>query len=380
VMSLADEIRGLQREVGLLRILRSVEEETDVIEKTSAESIAGNYLTTCASHYPHGHARLEALLESVGAPDVALGDHLLKSELHVQESDEKQLTSEIEALRLKLNEHETELKVNERQLGLITHHCEQLEEFMQNFDETGKNIQSRFHSPSSRTEGLQESAATTHGSGSRTTAANPLRAGTRKSILRRKAARRILKNKRDSFGGAKGTTAFAETPSIKQAKRLSLPGSATSVGSDGLTPKTRAEREEGYMEMMNAWRSRRGIWAWQRVHGAWQVVTQLTDLATDQWQLNMRLGYFLAFLEYSEALKEKRKRRRQQKEQASGKATSVPPRTPGTVAGRVKRDPRPSMTRTQRLQADKRRPPSSQSMRNNMQTPEIRKGRVAPTA
>ena len=43
-------------------------------------------------------------------------------------------------------------------------------------------------------------------------------------------------------------------------------------------------------------------------------------------------------------------------------------------------DPRPSMTRTQRLQADKRRPPSSQSMRNNMQTPEIRKGRVAPTA
>ena len=65
---------------------------------------------SCASHYPHGHARLEALLESVGAPDVALGDHLLKSELHVQESDEKQLTSEIEALRLKLNEHETELK------------------------------------------------------------------------------------------------------------------------------------------------------------------------------------------------------------------------------------------------------------------------------
>ena len=34
-----------------------------------------------------------------------------------------------------------------------------------------------------------------------------------------------------------------------------------------------------------------------------EVVTQLTDLATDQWQLNMRLGYFLAFLEYSEALK-----------------------------------------------------------------------------
>lgn len=367
-------------------MLRAAENQVDVTENTSPGSpMSESYMKTCSSDHPHGYARLEALLETVGAPDMTLGGH--ESEFHIKEGDEKELVIEVDALRLQLSEHEFELKVNERQLGLITHHCEQLEEFMQNFDEAGKNLmkQSRFHSPSTRGEGLQESS-TEQGIGSRLGAANPLRAGTRKSILRRKAARRILKNKRDSFGGAPGVPAFAETPAMKQAKRLSLPGSAASVGSDGLTPQSRTEREEGYMEMMNAWRSRRGIWAWQRSFGAWQVVTQLTDLATDQWQLNMRLGYFLAFLEYSEAHKEKRKRQQQQKEKATEKATptgktsNAPPRTPGTVAGRVKSrkdPPRPSMTRTQRLQADKRRP---QAARSNMQAPEIRKGRIAPTA
>jgi len=139
-------------------------------------------------------------------------------------------------------------------------------------------------------------------------------------------------------------------------------GSVSSI--DGLTPETRAIKEQGYADMMQTWRNRRAVWAWRRELGSIQVSKELTDLATDQWRLNMRLGYFLAFLEFADALKTKKKARKaaQAKENATPKATptkmagKTPGGTPGTVAGRVKRDARADkvLTRTERLQADKK--------------------------
>ena len=184
--------------------------------------------------------------------------------------------------------------------------------------------------------------------------------------------REALHNKRDSTGSCASAGVID-----------SRSGSVESMGSlDGLTPETRSIKEQGYCELMETWRIRRGLqgglWAWRRQLQNSQVTRDMLNLGYDQWVLNQRLCYFLNFTEHQEAQKLRQKTKAQLAEadaealHAAKQTPTKPPRgkpatpvkTPGTVAGRVKRDPRHAkvMTRAERLQADKKnRTGSSQS-------------------
>jgi len=268
-----------------------------------------------------------------------------------------------------------ELKLHERHLGMLTQHCEQLQEFTQNFDDDGRMMNGQFCSPYARSRtpvsnpGSQEPSHVSPGM-----AVNPLRVGARKLVLRTKVARKLLRNKVES-GEPSEQTDTTSTASMEPTHTPPQGGSGSvgrggSVGSEGLSPTSKAIKQDGMHEMMTAWRKRRALWGWQRMMGSTQVSKELTELATDQWRLNIRLGYFLAFLEYAEIRKERCKKKKKAQAAKEAKAAgrdpppgtpTAPPRTPGSVAGRVKRDPRPTMTRRQRLEADKLSGSKSQS-------------------
>jgi len=293
----------------------------------------------------------------------------------VQLENEGELTVAVAKLKQEIAEQEMELKLQEKHLGLVTQQTHQLNDFMANFDEVGKlhhvNRRQSTTSPGSHHK-------TTKAASSPAKASNPLRAGSRKNLLRRKVARKILKNKLAQQEEGRPFEVFHdavfETPAlIRQAvenKRDSV-GSVGSIGSvDGLTPETREIKEQGYIELMNAWRGRRGmqggLWAWRQQLQNGQVQRDLHELGQDQWELNQRLCYFLNFTEHHDAHKLRRKTKADlAKAEAKlslqtptkKKPVPSPARTPGTVAGRVKRDARGTanvMTRTERLQADKR--------------------------